>query len=233
MQIRNEPTTKIVNERSFISCSASSPSTSRTETLRPSLAGGVCGSASAKSPSATEAIAAIRNCVATSADVEIADDIAGRDPPERAPGPHAREFGAGNAHLMERERVAQRQRRHEAQGVADQRGVEGDEIRQRRHIEEERRAQQMEERENALGGEEPVSNQADEERRDHRGERRRAVGRAALPSGEVQRLQQVGAHRHVPGSPDEVLEEHHHGELQAYLAHTKVVARLLPCGAAE
>jgi hypothetical protein len=65
---------------------------------------------------------------------------------------------------MERERVAQRQRRHEAQGVADQRGVEGDEIRQRRDIEEERRAQQMEERKNALGREEPVSNQADEER---------------------------------------------------------------------
>ncbi len=47
MQIRSDPSTKIANERSFISESASSPSTSRTVTLRPSDFGGVCGSAKA------------------------------------------------------------------------------------------------------------------------------------------------------------------------------------------
>ena len=72
----------------------------------------------------------------------------------------------------------------------------------------------MEKGENPLGREEPVGDQADEERRDHRRQRGRAVGSPALLSGELQRLQQVGAHGHVPRPPDEVLEEHHHRELQ-------------------
>ena len=37
-------------------------------------------------------------------------------------------------------------------------------------------------------------------------------GEPDLLAGEVQRLAQPGAHRHVPGAPDEVLEEHHQRE---------------------
>ena len=64
MQMSSEPSTKIANERSFMSDSASSPSTSRTLTLRPSDLGGVCGRRKANTPKASEAPVAIRSGVA-------------------------------------------------------------------------------------------------------------------------------------------------------------------------
>ena len=64
MQSRKEPITNTVNERSFISASASSPITSRAAKALPADGGGVCGSSSEKAPSASDAIAAMRIGVA-------------------------------------------------------------------------------------------------------------------------------------------------------------------------
>jgi hypothetical protein len=111
---------------------------------------------------------------------------------------------------MERQRVAQRQCRHEAQRVAEQDPVERAEVRQRRHIKEQRGAEQVQEGQDPLGREKPVGDQADEERRHHGRQRGCAVGHPGLRAGELERLQQIGAHRDVPRPPDEVLEEHHH-----------------------
>jgi hypothetical protein len=111
---------------------------------------------------------------------------------------------------MERQRVAQRQRRHEAQRVAEQDPVERTEVRQGRHIEEQRGAEQVQKGQDPLGREKPVGDQADEERRHHCRQRGGAVGHPGLRSGELERLQQIGAHGHVPCPPDEILEEHHH-----------------------
>jgi hypothetical protein len=58
--------------------------------------------------------------------------------------------------------------------------------------------------------EEPVRDDAEEKGRHQRRHGRRAVGQTDLTAGEPERLSEVGAHRDEPGSPDEVLEEHHH-----------------------
>ena len=57
MHTRNDPMTNTANDRSFIKCSASSPSTSRTLT-RPVTDGGVCGSSRQNTASATDPAAA-------------------------------------------------------------------------------------------------------------------------------------------------------------------------------
>ena len=54
--------------------------------------------------------------------------------------------------------------------------------------------------------------ESDEERGDHAGKRRGAEDRAGLGSGEFEGLREVGADDDVPGSPDDVGEEHHQGE---------------------
>ena len=66
-----------------------------------------------------------------------------------------------------------------------------------------------------LGREEPVGDHADEERRDHRRQRRRPVGEPDLGAVEPERRAQPGPHRHGPRAPDEVLQEHHDRQLHA------------------
>ncbi len=151
--------------------------------------------------------------------VQQADGEPGGNPADRPEHPDARELLAGIGHLMERQRVGQRQRRHVAQRVAEQDRVEAAEVGEGRDPQQQRGAKQVQEREDALGREEPVGDQPDEEGGHHGGQRRGAVRDPALLPREPQRLQQVGAHRHVPGSPDEILQEHHYRQLDLRLVH--------------
>ncbi len=181
----------------------------------PSFAGGVCGKARLKAPSTRDAAAATWNIPALFPKPRMSIAYAGDDPADRAEHANARELLSRVGHLVERQRVGQRQRRHVAQRVDEQHRVESAERRQRRDVEQQERADQMERGENPLGCEEPIGDHADEEGRDHRRQRGRSVGEADLRAVELQRLVQVGAHRDVPGPPDEILEEHHHRQLQS------------------
>jgi hypothetical protein len=73
-------------------------------------------------------------------------------------------------------------------------------------------AEQMEHREDSFGGEEPVGDEAHEERRDHTGQCCGAEDGAGLHTGEVQCDCQVSADGDVPGAPDDVIEKHHQAE---------------------
>jgi hypothetical protein len=56
--------------------------------------------------------------------------------------------------------------------------------------------------------------------------RQAAQGQADLLIGEVQRLPEIGPHRHEPDAPDEVLEEHHGRQLRASVHFTSRILML-------
>jgi hypothetical protein len=97
--------------------------------------------------------------------------------------------------------------------VNEHRGVKRPEHRLRRRVEQRTGAGKVQHREQALRREESIGDHPDEERRNHRGQRGRPVRQADLLAGKSKRSQ-PGPHRHVPRAPDEVLEEHHHRQLQ-------------------
>ena len=178
--------------------------------------GGVCGSARQNRPSRIEAPAGDPQRRRRRLEAERADGQPGDDPADRPEHADRRELAAGIDHLAERQRVAQRERRHVAQRVDQQHAVEPAEGRLRRRKEEDDAADNVERGEDALGRHEPIRDHADEERRDHRRQRRRAGGQADLLAREVQRLAEPRPHRHVPRAPHEVLQEHHRGQLYAH-----------------
>ncbi len=139
---------------------------------------------------------------------ERGEHHAGREPADGGEHLHAREVPRWVSQMVHRQRVAQREGRHEDGAIEDQRRVERREGRHLRQGKEHQPAQQAEHGQQSLGGEVPVGDQADEERRDHRAYRERAVREADLPAIEAKRVGQVGAHARVPAPPDEVLEEH-------------------------
>ena len=143
-----------------------------------------------------------------------ADDNPGHDPSERSQHADRREFASRIPHLPERQRVREGERRHVAQRVDEHGTVERPEAGAGRCVEQRDAAKQVKHRQQPLGRKEAIGDHADEERRNHRRQRGGAVGEADLLAGKVERPK-PGAHRHVPGAPDEVLEEHHRGELQA------------------
>src|SRR5439155_13934967 len=75
-----------------------------------------------------------------------------------------------------------------------------------------RSAHEMQDREQLLSGEEAIGEDAHEERRHDGGNGRRRVRPADLRAAEVQRRAEVGPHGDEPRPPDEVLEQHHHGQ---------------------
>ena len=110
----------------------------------------------------------------------------------------------------------ERERRVVAERVEQQHPEEGRGRRDGRDPVEQGRPHQVQHAEQLLGGEEAVGDHADHERRHDRAPGHRAVGERRLGSGEAQALQQVGAHRHEVGAPDEELQEHHRGQLDAH-----------------
>src|SRR5439155_26675059 len=92
--------------------------------------------------------------------------------------------------------------------------VERGEGGERRGVVHGRGAHDVQHGQDLLGREEAVRHQAHEEGRDDRGNGGGAVGRADLRARKVQRGTQVGGKGHVPRSPEEVLHEHHRGQLQ-------------------
>ena len=114
-------------------------------------------------------------------------------------------------HVVERDRVRERQRRHVAERVRDQQRIERAPIASASTRATSappptrcRTASSFSRAKNRSATI-PMKN-GDTQRRDGR----RAVGEPDLRAGEPQRLAEVRPHRDEPRSPDEVLEEHHH-----------------------
>ncbi len=148
-------------------------------------------------------------------EAERPDEQARHDPADRPEDANQRELAAGIVHLPERQRVAQRQRRHVAERVDQQHDVERTEARLQRREIQHGAAGDVQRGENALGRHEPIGDHADEERRNDCGDRRRPRREADLLAGEVQRLPEPRPHRHVPRAPHEVLQEHHRRQFRA------------------
>src|SRR5262245_48241888 len=66
--------------------------------------------------------------------------------------------------------------------------------------------------EHFLRSEVAIGNQADEERGNHGTDGESAVGSADLLSTELEDIGEIGSHAHIPGTPDEVLQEHEEGK---------------------
>ena len=115
-------------------------------------------------------------------DAHRADDEAGDDPADRAEHAHRWKLAPGIAHLPERQRVGERERRHVEQRVDEHRDVERPEGGLRRRIEQRDAAGEVQHGEQTLRREKAIGEHADEERRNHRGQRRRAVRQADLLS---------------------------------------------------
>ena len=138
-----------------------------------------------------------------------ANHDAGHDPADGAEHADDGELPARIAHVVERDRVGQRECRHVAERVGDQRGIERGEGGLRRGEPEEPAPTRCEDCHEAFAREEAIGHHAEEEWRDQRGDRGGAIGQADLRAREMQRPGQVGAHRDEPCAPDEVLQEHH------------------------
>ena len=134
---------------------------------------------------------------------------AGHDPSDGAEHTDDGELPARIAHVVERDRVGQGERRHVAERIGDQRGIERGEGGLRRGEPEEARAHQVEDGHEPFAREEAIGHHSEEEWRDQRGDRGGSVGQANLGAREMQRPGQVGAHGDEPRAPDEVLQEHH------------------------
>src|SRR5262252_3894829 len=104
MQTRNDPSTKMANDRSPSSFSASRPRTLPIVTRAP-------GFGDLQRPRRR-------------LEAERADEEAGHDPADRPEDADRRELAARILHLAERQRVAQRERRHVAQRVDEQHEIE-------------------------------------------------------------------------------------------------------------
>ena len=146
---------------------------------------------------------------------EEADRESGRDPADGAEHADGGELPAGVRHLAKRNRVRERERRHVAERVGEQDDVEDAERRLLRRGEQDDPSRCMQDGEQPFGGEEAVGDHADEEGRDHRRDGRCAEHEADLLALERERAAEVGAERHRPCPPDEVLEEHHRREPEA------------------
>ena len=172
---------KIANDGFFSSASASRPSISPSETSAPIFFGGVCGSVQREQPERDRRRRRRGRTAARAARPRAALSVT---PPAIQPTAE-RIFTRGKSRLgvrevVQRERVAQRQRRHEQRAVEDQQRVER---RERRHLRQQAQhdaAEDAEHAEQLLRGEVAVGDQADEERRDHRADGERAVGQADL-----------------------------------------------------
>src|SRR6185437_10072396 len=112
-------------------------------------------------------------------------------------------------HLAKGERVRERQRRHVAEAVEEDECVERHEMRLPRRSKQEYCAEEVQQSQYLLRREELVGDKPDEERRDDGPDGCSAGGNTDLLTGEVQRLRKPGAEGDIPGSPDEVFEEHH------------------------
>ena len=145
----------------------------------------------------------------------LADDDACDDPADRPQHADRREFAARILHLPERERIAQRQRRHVAERVDEQHGVKSPERRLHRRVEQHSAADHVQRGEDALGREKAVGDHPDEKRRNHRRQRRRPGREPDLLARESQRLPEPRAHRDVPRAPHEILQKHERGQFQA------------------
>ena len=145
-------------------------------------------------------------------EAESADEESGGDPTGGAENADRAELKLGVGHLAEGEGVGEGEGGHEAEAVEEEESVDFAEGYLLRGEEEEDAAEEMECGEDALGGEELVGDEADEEGRDHGADGGGACGKADLLTGEVERGGEPGADGDVPGSPDEVLEEHHCAE---------------------
>ena len=146
---------------------------------------------------------------------EARDDPA--DGPEDA---DERELLLRIGHRLHRDGVGQRQSGVEAQHVAE----DGDPVdrgrariralHQHGAVEHERGADEVHHSQDALRGEEPVGDHADEERRDDSGDGADGVGRAEVRAGESDGAEVI-RRGDIPGAPDEELEQHHDGELDS------------------
>jgi hypothetical protein len=138
----------------------------------------------------------------------------GHDPSDRSEDPDGGELLARVLHMGEGDRVGQRQRRHVAEAVADERQVECAEGRERGRPPEHAGTDQVQQRQDPFGREEAVGHHPHEEWGHDGGNGERAVGQADLSAGKFEGGAEVGAHGDEPGTPDEELQEHHHRELE-------------------
>ena len=124
---------------------------------------------------------------------------------------------AGIGHLPERQRVAQRQRRHVAQRVDQQHAVE----RRRTWSASTRRTARRRRATCSAARIFSVAKNRSATMPTKNGEIIAASAvvparQADLLAGELQRLPEPRPHRHVPRAPDEVLQEHHRRQLHAH-----------------
>ncbi len=97
-------------------------------------------------------------------DSQPADEQAGGDPADGAEHADLRKVARRILDVVERQRVGQRQRRHVAEGVAEQHQVQAAERRQRRCVVEQSGADKVQHCEDLLGREEPVGDHPDKKR---------------------------------------------------------------------
>ena len=142
----------------------------------------------------------------------LADEHSRGDPADGAEHANDREVARRIDDMMERHRVGERQRRHVAERVREEQRIEGAPVGLRRHQPHEPGAGEVQKGEQFFGREKAIGHDAEEERRHERGDGCCTVRQPDLGTGELQRLTQVRPHRHEPGAPDEVLEEHHGAE---------------------
>ena len=154
---------------------------------------------------------------------DLADHEAGCDPADRPQ--HANEWKVACRvfDVVKRDGIRERQRRHVAQRVENQDREERPECGQTGHVPHDCAAHEMQHGQQLFGGDEAIRKDTHEKRRHDRRESGRHIGGPDLGAGEVQRAPQVGPHRDEPRPPDEVLEEHHCGELEPGHGSTRIL----------
>ncbi len=155
--------------------------------------------------------------------VQSAHQQAGGDPPDGPQHSHPGEFPFRALHVVKGQGVGERQGRHVAQGVNQQHREDFPEGSQIGHPIQQAAAHQVQSGKHLFRRIETVGHQAHEKRRDHGRDGRSGIGPADLTVAEAKGLTQIGDQGDVPGPPDEILQKHHGGELQANHSSTSLL----------
>ena len=139
----------------------------------------------------------------------IANQKVDENPAERAHEPNQREFLARVLYQLEAYGIGECHGREVAEAEGQHDGVDFRERCGLRHQEHKDGAEAVEHRHHSFRGEKPIRHQANEERRDHGRDGHRPENSSGLSAGEMKRRRHVGADRDVPGTPHDVVDEHH------------------------
>ena len=144
---------------------------------------------------------------------EKSDGETGHNPADGAEDTYPRKLFSRVIHLPKRDAVAQCDSRHIQKRINENDPVKRGGVGNPRGGQQQNATQYMQHAHDPLRSKEPIGHQPHEKRRNHGGNRQCTISRPNVCSAGVQVLGHIGAHGYIPGSPDEILEQHHEDEL--------------------